>query len=198
MKNICKITILLLIFIYKDCFGNQNQNRIFKYLQNFNTLKSEFIQVNNNGEVLSGKIFISRPGKVRIKYNEIPLLIISDGKKVATINKKLKSITFYRLSDIPVSLLLFKNFKYDRINILDIKKYENQLVMRINEKKKNSTGFVEVLFEEIPFQMKKWTVFRDKNSKTEVLLNNIILDEKIVLQLFDIGIEDPRPKVLPK
>ena len=165
MKNFSKIIILLLIFIYKDCFGNQNQDRIFKYLQNFNTLKSEFIQVNNNGDVLSGEIFIVRPGKVRIKYNEIPLLIISDGKKVATINKKLKSITFYKLSDIPVSLLLFKNFRYDKINILEIRKNDNQLVVKIN-KKKNASGYVEVLFEETPFQMKKWTVFRDKNTKT--------------------------------
>ncbi len=198
MKNFSKIIILLLIFIYKDCFGNQNQDRIFKYLQNFNTLKSEFIQVNNNGDVLSGEIFIVRPGKVRIKYNEIPLLIISDGKKVATINKKLKSITFYKLSDIPVSLLLFKNFKYDKINILEIRKNDNQLVVKINEKKKNASGYVEVLFEETPFQMKKWTVFRDKNTKTEVLLNNLELNRKIVLKLFDISIEDPRPKVLPK
>tara|TARA_B100000579_G_C22751158_1_gene814101 strand:+ start:412 stop:1008 length:597 start_codon:yes stop_codon:yes gene_type:complete len=198
MKNFCKIIILLLIFIYKDCFGNQNQDRIFKYLQNFNTLKSEFIQVNNNGDVLSGEIFIVRPGKVRIKYNEIPLLIISDGKKVATINKKLKSITFYKLSDIPVSLLLFKNFRYDKINILEIRKNDNQLVVKINEKKKNASSYVEVLFEETPFQMKKWTVFRDKNTKTEVLLNNLELDRKIVLKLFDISIEDPRPKVLPK
>ena len=111
---------------------------------------------------------------------------------------KLKSITFYKLSDIPVSLLLFKNFKYDKVNILEIRKNDNQLVVKINEKKKNASGYVEVLFEETPFQMKKWTVFRDKNTKTEVLLNNLELNRKIVLKLFDISIEDPRPKVLPK
>ena len=66
------------------------------------------------------------------------------------------------------------------------------------KKKKNASGYVEVLFEETPFQMKKWTVFRDKNTKTEVLLNNLELNRKIVLKLFDISIEDPRPKVLPK
>ena len=95
-------------------------------------------------------------------------------------------------------MLLFKNFRYDKINILDVNEYENQVVIRINEKKKNASGFIEILFEEIPFQMKKWTVFRDKNTKTEVLLNNVRLNEEIFIQLFDIDIEDPRPKVLPK
>ena len=198
MKVINKIVILILIFIYKDCFGNQNQDRIFSYLQNFDSLSSDFIQVNNNGDVLSGKILILRPGKVRIQYNEIPILIISDGKKVATINNKLKSISFYKLSDIPISLLLFKDFNYEKINILEINSSENQMVIRINEKKKKSTGFVEVLFEQTPFQMKKWTVFRDQNNKTEVLLNNLEFNQKILLKLFDIGNGDPRPKVLPK
>ena len=59
----------------------------------------------------SGKILINRPGKARIEYNEIPLLLISDGKKFVTINKKIKSITYYNLVDIPVNLLLYKNFK---------------------------------------------------------------------------------------
>ena len=75
------IILFLIIFLYKSSFSNTNEQKILKYLQNFDSLKSDFIQVNNNGNVLSGKITILRPGKVRVEYNEIPLLIISDGKK---------------------------------------------------------------------------------------------------------------------
>ena len=76
------IILFLIIFVYKSSFSNTNEQKILKYLQNFDSLKSDFIQVNNNGNVLSGKITILRPGKVRVEYNEIPLLIISDGKKL--------------------------------------------------------------------------------------------------------------------
>ena len=101
---------LTFIFIYKSSFGNVNKDRALQYLENFTYLNAKFIQINNNGDVLSGKILINRPGKARIEYNEIPLLLISDGKKFVTINKKIKSITYYNLVDIPVNLLLYKNF----------------------------------------------------------------------------------------
>ena len=195
MINLKKIILLFFIFIYKDSFGNQN--RIFDYLQTFSSLKSNFIQVNNNGDILTGKIFLIRPGKVRINYNEIPLLIISDGQKVATINKKLKSISFYKLSDVPIKLLLFKNFKYDNIKVLNLEESENQIVIQLAEIKKESNGYVEIIFEKQPFIMKKWIVFRDKFTKTEILLNNLKLNEKVRLELFDIDNHDPRQRVLP-
>ena len=195
MINLKKIILLFFIFIYKDSFGNQN--RIFDYLQTFSSLKSNFIQVNNNGDILTGKIFLIRPGKVRINYNEIPLLIISDGQKVATINKKLKSISFYKLSDVPIKLLLFKNFKYDNIKVLNLEESENQIVIQLTEIKKENNGYVEVIFEKQPFIMKKWIVFRDKFTKTEILLNNLKLNEKVRLELFDIDNHDPRQRVLP-
>ena len=195
MINLKKILLLFFIFIYKDSFGNQN--RIFDYLQTFSSLKSNFIQVNNNGDILTGKIFLIRPGKVRINYNEIPLLIISDGQKVATINKKLKSISFYKLSDVPIKLLLFKNFKYDNIEVLNLEESENQIVIQLAEIKKENNGYVEVIFEKQPFIMKKWIVFRDKFTKTEILLNNLKLNEKVRLELFDIDNHDPRQRVLP-
>ena len=141
------IILFLLFFVYKSSFSNNNEQKILNYLQNFNSLESDFIQVNNNGNVLSGKISILRPGKVRVEYNDIPLLIVSDGKKIASINKELDSITFYRIQDIPLALLLFKNFNLDNIRILEYSDLENQLRVRFKEKDKKKEGFIDVLFE---------------------------------------------------
>ena len=170
------IILFLIIFVYKSSFSNVNEQKILKYLQNFNSLKSDFIQVNSNGDVLSGKISILRPGKVRVDYNEIPILIVSDGKKIASINKELDSITFYRIQDIPLALLLFKKFNLDNIEILEYSDIENQLRIRLKEKNKKSSGFVDVLFEKNTFVLKKWIVFNNQMSKTEVLLENLKLN----------------------
>ena len=186
------ILFILIIFIYKSSFGNVNQERILKYLQNFDSLRSDFIQVNNNGSVLTGKLFISRPGLVRVEYKEIPLLLISDGKKIASINNDLDSITFYRLQDIPVALLLYKNFKLEILKILDFIDFENQFKLKIKEEKDESPGYIEIIFEKNTFMLKKWIIFRDKLNKTEVLLQNLKLNEKINKKLFDIDSVDPR------
>jgi len=186
------IILFLIIFVYKSSFSNTNEQKILRYLQNFDSLKSDFIQVNNNGNVLSGKITILRPGKVRVEYNEIPLLIISDGKKIASINKELDSITFYRIKDIPLALLLFKNFSLKNVQILDYFDLENQLQIRLKEKDKESEDFIDILFEKNTFTLKKWTVFKNKSNKTEVLLENVRLNNKINKKIFEIEEEDPR------
>jgi len=186
------IILFLIIFVYKSSFSNTNEQKILKYLQNFDSLKSDFIQVNSNGNVLSGKITILRPGKVRVEYNEIPLLIISDGKKIASINKELDSITFYRIKDIPLALLLFKNFSLKNVQILDYFDLENQLQIRLKEKDKESEDFIDILFEKNTFTLKKWTVFKSKSNKTEVLLENVRLNDKINKKIFEIEKDDPR------
>ncbi len=187
--------LFIIIFIHKTSFGNANQERVLNFLQNFDTLNAEFIQINNNGEILSGKILISRPGKARIEYNEIPLLLISDGKRFASINNKIKSITFYNLADIPVSLFLNKNFEKENIEIIELYEKENQIRIRIRHKKRKDESFLEIVFEKKPFLMKKWTIFQSSTSKIEVLLNTLVINEKILISSFDIDKEDPRPKV---
>ena len=43
--------------------------------------------------------------------------------------------------------------------------------------------------------MKKWTIFQSSTSKIEVLLNTLVINEKVLISSFDIDKEDPRPKV---
>jgi len=80
---------------------------------------------------------------------------------------------------------------------LNLEESENQIVIQLAEIKKESNGYVEIIFEKQPFIMKKWIVFRDKFTKTEILLNNLKLNEKVRLELFDIDNHDPRQRVLP-
>ena len=182
----------LFIFISSSLKSDENIKKIFSYLENFSSLKSDFIQINNNGNILTGKIFLSRPGKIRIEYNENPLVVISDGKKVATVNKKLKNVTFYSLNDIPIKMLLYKDFDLNKIKILNYREKDNNLFLNLTENKFAEQGFVEIIFEKNPFQMKKWTLISNDQSKTEILLNNLEFNSKIEKNKFDISEEDPR------
>tara|TARA_B100000579_G_scaffold389232_1_gene362891 strand:+ start:238 stop:837 length:600 start_codon:yes stop_codon:yes gene_type:complete len=182
----------LFIFISSSLKSDENIKKIFSYLENFSTLKSDFVQINNNGSILTGKILLSRPGKIRIEYNENPLVVISDGKKVATVNKKLKNVTFYSLNDIPIKMLLYNDFELEKVKILNYREKDNNLFLNLTEKKFAEEGFVEIIFEKNPFQMKKWTVISNDQSKTEVLLNNLEFDLEIKKNKFDISEEDPR------
>ena len=192
MSKFIIIASICLLFIYKNAFSNLNQHRILKYLESFISLKSEFIQINNNGDVLSGSVIILRPGKIRVEYNEMPLLLISDGKKIATINKEIRSVSYFNLEDLPISLLLFDNLS-EKVKFSRIKELDNQIRVQLNKKDSDSLGFVEIIFESNPFLMKKWTIYNNQQ-KTEVLLNNLQLNTSYDSKLFNIEKEDPKRK----
>ena len=184
--------ILLYLVIYSDSFSNTNKEKVLNYLESFDSLKTEFVQVNNNGDILSGNLHLSRPGKFRIEYDQVPLLLICDSKRLAVINKDLKSISFHKFSEVPAGALLFKRLSLKGIKILKILEKDNMLSVNLHDTKIKEKGLVEILFEIKPFIMRKWTLYNNDKSKTEVFFNNLYLDEDLPNSLFDIQREDPR------
>ncbi len=184
--------ITIYIFIHNDANSNENRERIINYLENFFSLSSDFVQVNNSGDVLSGKLYVSRPGKFRIEYNQIPLILISDSKRLASINKELKNISFHSFDQLPVNVLLFRRLSVNEIKILNLVESENTLSIDVVNSKFEDKGFINIIFEIRPFSMKKWTIFKNDRTKTEVFFDSLILDRKLSPKLFDIESEDPR------
>ena len=184
-----------IIILYNKSFSDVNTDKIINYLSSFNTLKSNFIQVNTNGDILTGKIALIRPGKFRIEYNETSLLIISDGKKVAVINKDIKSISFYSLKDLPASMILFKDISLNAVHFLKSKNLENRIEITFTTNKKKNDEIIQITFEKQPLIMKKWSIDGLNETKTEIMFNNLLLDNQIDAKLFDIEREDPRVRI---
>ena len=184
-----------IIILYNKSFSDVNTDKIINYLNSFNTLKSNFIQVNTNGDILTGKIALIRPGKFRIEYNETSLLIISDGKKVAVINKDIKSVSFYSLKDLPASIILFKDISLNAIHLLKSKNLENRIEITFTTNKKKNDEVIQITFEKQPLIMKKWSIDGINETKTEIMFNNLLLDNQIDVKLFDIEREDPRIRI---
>jgi outer membrane lipoprotein-sorting protein len=183
------------IILYNKSFSDVNTDKIINYLSSFNTLKSNFIQVNTNGDILTGKIALIRPGKFRIEYNETSLLVISDGKKVAVINKDIKSISFYSLKDLPASMILFKDISLNAIHLIKSKNLENRIEITFTTNKKKNDEIIKITFEKQPLIMKKWSIDGLNETKTEIMFNNLLLDNQIDAKLFDIEREDPRIRI---
>ena len=184
-----------IIILYNKSFSDVNTDKIINYLSSFNTLKSNFIQVNTNGDILTGKIALIRPGKFRIEYNETSLLIISDGKKVAVINRDIKSISFYNLKDLPASIILFKDISLNAIHLIKSKSLENRIEITFTTNKKKNDEIIQITFEKQPLIMKKWSINGLNDTRTEIMFNNLLLDNQIDAKLFDIEREDPRIRI---
>ena len=186
------IIIITLSFLYTKSFSDVNTDKIINYLNNFITLQSNFIQMNQNGEVLTGSVVLIRPGKFRIEYDQISLLIIGDGRRVAVINKKIKNISFYNLNDLPSSILLFKDISLKLIKLLSTNDKDNIIEIEFTSRETEKSEIIKITFEKKPLLMKKWTILRKDQTQTSITFNNLLLNSNINKTLFDIDKEDPR------
>ncbi|MET0942083.1 MAG: outer-membrane lipoprotein carrier protein LolA, partial [Mesorhizobium sp.] len=66
--------------------------KIADHFSSIRTMSGDFVQFGPRGEQTGGQFYIARPGKVRFNY-EAPSAyrVISDGKSVVIVNKKLRT-----------------------------------------------------------------------------------------------------------
>ena len=79
-----------------------------------------------------------------------------------------------------------------KVKILNLVENENTLLVEISSSNFEERGVIEILFETKPFTMKKWTVIKKDQTKTEVFFDNIRLNKTLPSKLFNIELEDPR------
>ena len=58
------------------------------YLNNMMTMEADFTQASSNGNIIDGKLYISKPKKLRMEYNQpMEVSIIGDGDYIIYIDK---------------------------------------------------------------------------------------------------------------
>jgi len=152
-------------------------------------VEADFEQINSDGSIDAGKLYIRRPGKMRLEY-EAPnnALVIAGAGSVAIFDDKTKNgPTIFPLKKTPLNLLLKK----------DVNLIENKMISEHKEKNRNtfivvqdperlSQGKIEMVFSNQPILLESWTITNQSNQKTKIMLNNLHEVAKIPLYLFNI------------
>src|SRR6476619_2960886 len=82
-------------------------NRLSDALNAIHSMKGEFVQLDPNGAVEQGQVYIQKPGKMRFEYKPpSEVLVVSDGVDVAVFNRRLNTKDRYPLSTTPLNILL--------------------------------------------------------------------------------------------
>ena len=186
------ILIFAILFIISSFKGNEKKiAEISNYLSNVSTISSNFIQINDDGTELSGSIKIKRPGKLLVDYNSPEnKFLVSDGKKVALINRKRKDISIYNIDQLPVKLFLSKSFSLSDYEILKYIEKNNIIELEITVNNSEINNSLVLIFEDKPLKLRKWIIKGFNNSKTEMFLLDVIFNEEINNKIFEII--DPR------
>ena len=178
MKKFTLYIFLIFFFFYqKKIFALDETllNQLENYLNKFNNISSQFIQSSSDGTENSGKILISKPGKLRIEYKkENSILIIADGKWLHYFDTDLNEVQSITIEKSPAWILLKKNINLKKdFNIKKLEKKKGKITLTLIDKNFENIEKVELIFSSTPIGLKKWIVTDYQEVETTIALLNI-------------------------
>ena len=77
------------------------------HLKSTSSMTADFVQTDRNGQRLTGKLTLKRPGKIRFQYQkDVPLLIVGDGSRLTMIDYQVKQVQSWPVKNSPLGALL--------------------------------------------------------------------------------------------
>lgn len=161
--------------------------KINNYINSFQSLKCNFVQISPRGQTTQGVLFISKPGKLRFDYAAPnPLLIVSDGKWLTIKDRKRERGDQFPLSATPLRLVVSP--KIDLLAETDVIGFEQKdglLSVSLADRKDKLGGFITLIFDETRNELQQWVIVDGKDRHTTVQLANIetggIFDPKLFI-----------------
>ena len=186
-KNFLKtIFSIFLIFIFSiDAASPKNSSLklINDYLGDIKTLQANFSQTNNKGDIMTGVLFLKKPGKIRFSYDPPNNLQIVTKQQAVLIfdpkNSGSGPLT-YPISSTPLGFLI----KNDLSSLIG----ENGKVFELDDfiffKVHNPQYHLRIEFSKNPLSLFGWE-FKNKIGETiKVTLNNIQKNNYISNEIF--------------
>ena len=190
MRNFFLYTFLVFCFFTKkiSSFDNKLLNQLENYLNQLDNISSQFIQSSTSGSEETGKILISKPGKLRIEYKKSKeLLIVADGKWLHYFDTELNEIQSVIIEKSPAWILLKKNLDLKNdFNISKLEKKSGKITLTLVDKNIENIEKIELIFSSNPIKLKKWIVTDTQEIETTIALLNIIKKKKFKPKTFEL------------
>ena len=181
-KFILYIFVIFFFFFQKKIIALDENllNQLENYLNQFNNISSQFIQSSSDGSQVTGKILISKPGKLRIEYKkDNKLLIVADGKWLHYFDTDINEIQSVIIEKSPAWILLKKNINLKNdFNIKKLEKKSGKITLTIVDKHFENIEKIELIFSVNPIGLKKWIVTDYQEVETTIALLNIKKEKK--------------------
>lgn len=161
--------------------------RIEQYLNSMRTLESRFLQVSSNGDYAEGKLYISRPGKLRLEYDPpVPVLIVSGGTWLAYYDKELEQVSRILLNSTPAGLLVAENVSFlsDDVIITGFEHRAQTFRLTLVRAEDPLEGSLTLVLSDRPIILKKWEVNDAQGLTTSVSLMGARFGVELDRELF--------------
>lgn len=166
-----------------------------RYLNGLTTAESDFTQVNADGSISTGRLYIRRPGRARFEYAPPDRsLVLAGGGQVAIFDAKSNQPPEqYPLRRTPLNLILAEDVDLGRAEmVVGHAEVDNTTRVVAQDPENPEYGTIELVFTADPVELRQWIITDDLGSQTTVILGEMIKGGNMPASLFNITLETER------
>ncbi|KPP89046.1 MAG: Outer membrane lipoprotein-sorting protein [Rhodobacteraceae bacterium HLUCCA08] len=164
-------------------------NEVSGYLNSFTSAEGEFTQINADGTISTGTIYIKRPGRIRFEYNPPEqALVMAGGGSVAIFDPRSDTgPDRYPLAETPLKIILERNIDLSRSGMVTRHDSDGTTTTVTAQDPQNPEyGNIQMVFTSDPVELRQWIVTDDTGSQTTVILGDLTKDGRVPDILFNI------------
>jgi len=163
--------------------------QVSSYLNSFTTAEGEFTQINADGTISTGTVYIKRPNRVRFEYNPPEeSLVVAGGGQVAIFDPRSDGgADRYPLSQTPLKIILERNINLGRSGMVTGHTSDGTTTTVTAQDPENPQyGNIQMVFTGNPVELRQWIVTDDTGQQTTVILGDLVKDGRVPDILFNI------------
>lgn len=156
--------------------GKISLDALSKYLTGLTTVAADFTQVNGDGSITTGKLFIKRPGRVRFEYAkpDTSLVLASAGTVAIFDAKSNQPPEQYPLQRTPLNLILGDTVDLGRARMVVGHRDDGTSTrVTVQDPDNPDYGTIELVFTDAPVELRQWVITDDTGNQTTVILGNM-------------------------
>ena len=165
---------------------------ISTYLNSLQTLQAQFTQVNDDGSILAGTLYMKRPGRMRFEYDppEKSLVLAGSGQVAIFDGRSNQGPEQYPLKRTPLNLILERNVDLSRRKMVVGHKSDGVTTTVVAQDPDHPDyGTLELVFSSSPVELRQWVVTDGGGNQTTVILGEMIKGGDFSTFLFNISHE---------
>lgn len=146
------------------------------YLNGMTTAQAPFTQVNADGSLSTGKLYLKRPGRARFEYDPPNggQMIAGNGAVLIVDPKSNQAPESYPLNRTPLSIILAPQVDLGRANMVVGHAFDGtSTIVTAQDPEAPENGRIELMFTDAPIELRKWVIHDSSGTATTVILGGL-------------------------
>ncbi|HVI86959.1 MAG TPA: outer-membrane lipoprotein carrier protein LolA [Dongiaceae bacterium] len=165
----------------------QDVDRIEQYLNSLTSVEARFQQYSPDQGLVFGKIYLRRPGRLRVEYDPpSKVILVADGIALSYYDGELNNINQVPLNLSPMWFLLKDKVTLNGkdVTLTSFKRAPGAFQVGLVQTDQPDAGSVVLEFGDKPLELRQWTLTDNKNQQVQVGLYDAHFGVQLANELF--------------